>query len=125
MRQALSFLFIVLLAARSVLPTGFMLGASSEGGSLSIVICTAQGAKAITLSPDGQPSKHEPGKGSNNDVCPYAASAPVALGAALPPEVATPVTYVAADHRSADVLVRVVIAARAQFARGPPSFFQS
>jgi hypothetical protein len=119
MRQALKLLFIVLLAARSVLPTGFMLGASSEDGSLSIVICTSQGAKAITLSPDGQPAKHEPGKGSN-DSCPYAASAPVALGAALPPEVATTVTYVAADLRSADVLVRIVIAARANFARGPP-----
>jgi hypothetical protein len=121
-RKALSLLFIMMLAVRSLLPAGFMLQAAASGdGSIEIVICTGHGAQKITLDADGKPVAPKPAK-SDAGLCPYAASAPVAVAAAEP-------VPAALSEQIAVVAYAVPAPLRgherppgAASARGPPNF---
>ena len=120
MRRLLSLLFIVVLAARSLVPVGYMLQASAAGdGSVEIVICTGHGPQTITLDRDGTPIKSAPAK-ADAGICPYAASAPVALIGDAPAPMDMPLRLVSADFAAPDRLVRLARPAGATSARGPP-----
>jgi hypothetical protein len=111
-----------MLAVRSLLPAGFMLQAAAAGdGSLEIVICTGPGAQKITLDADGKPTKPEPAK-SDAGLCPYAASAPVALGADQPAPLATPADVARIAYALSSEHVRAERLPGTASARGPPTF---
>lgn len=113
----------MMLAVRSLLPAGFMLQTAASGdGSIEIVICTGHGAEKITLDADGKPTKPQPAKSDAGRICPYAASAPVALGADQPAPIASPVRLTAVAYANAAELVRTERLPGATSARGPPSF---
>lgn len=111
-----------MLAVRSLLPAGFMLQTSASGdGSVEIVICTGHGVQKITLDADGKPTKPQPAK-SDAGLCPYAASAPIALGTDQPAPVAAPADVAAVAFAHADEPARSERLPGAASARGPPSF---
>lgn len=65
-------LFVVCFALRALIPAGFMPDFSAiKDGKISVVICTAQGNKTITVTLDGKPG-HSPSNA--HDVCPFAAA---------------------------------------------------
>jgi hypothetical protein len=112
----------MMLAVRSLLPAGFMLQTAASGdGSIEIVICTGHGPQKITLDADGKPTQPQPAK-SDAGICPYAASAPVALGADQPAPIATPARLTSVAYANAAELVRAERLPGATSARGPPSF---
>jgi hypothetical protein len=111
-----------MVAVRSLLPAGFMLQTAASGdGSIEIVICTGHGAERITLDADGKPTKPEPAK-SDAGLCPYAASAPVALAIDQPAPFLTPAGSTGIAHTHATELARAERLPGATSARGPPSF---
>ncbi len=111
-----------MVAVRSLLPAGFMLQTAASGdGSIEIVICTGHGAEKITLDADGKPTKPQPAK-SDAGLCPYAASAPVALGVDQPAPVATPASITSVAYARPAELDRAERLPGATSARGPPSF---
>jgi hypothetical protein len=121
-RKSLSLLLLVMLAVRSLLPAGFMLQTSASGdGSLEIVICTGHGPQKITLDADGKPTPPQPAK-SDTGLCPYAGSAPVALGIDLPAPTASPAVATAVAFARHAELFRANRLSGAASARGPPSF---
>lgn len=64
--------FVVCFALRALIPTGFMPDFSAvKDGKISVVICTAQGNKTITVTLDGKPG-HSQSKA--HDICPFAAA---------------------------------------------------
>jgi hypothetical protein len=108
-RPLIHFIAIAALLLRALIPAGFMPGTSN--GAPALVICTAQGAKAL-----GAKLEH----GSQHAQCPFAAAAGMAAAPAAP--------VVLALH-AADQSVSFMAPAPAarQFAstvqaRGPPSF---
>jgi hypothetical protein len=82
MRRRLSLLLLVLaLTVRGLVPAGYMIASSAVDGTPSVVICTGHGLETVTLDPDGKPGKPKPAR-SDNGLCPYATSTPVAFAAA-------------------------------------------
>ncbi len=82
MRRLASLLIIVFFAARGLVPAGFMPAAAADG-TIGLVICTGHGAQAIAVGEDGKPSKPTQKPSGNAGVCPFAASAPLALAEPL------------------------------------------
>lgn len=122
MRKSLSLLILMMLAVRSLLPAGFMLQTAASGdGTIEIVICTGHGAERITLDADGKPVAPKPAK-SDVGLCPYAASAPVAVSAAEPSPVAIPERIEAIAYVLPSPLRGHGRPPGAASARGPPVF---
>jgi hypothetical protein len=112
----------MMLAVRSLLPAGFMLQTAASGdGSIEIVICTGHGAQKITLDADGKPSQPQPAK-SDAGLCPYAASAPIALGIVQPAPLATPASVTNVAYAHPEQFAPAERLPGASSARGPPSF---
>lgn len=76
-----AYFIILAVVLRSLVAPGFMLGATPNSDSLTVVICTEHGAVDIQVGGDGLPTKSDEGVGEHSK-CPYAASTIVAL---LPP----------------------------------------
>ena len=120
MRRRLSLLLLVLvLAVRGIVPAGYMVAPSAADGTLSVAICTGHGRETITLDRDGKTRKPEPTR-SDNGLCPYAASTPVALAVA---------TFIAVERQPAVAVIAFPASVNpghaelhrgATSARGPP-----
>jgi hypothetical protein len=109
----------LILAARSLLPAGFMLQTSAAGdGTLSIVICSGHGPQAITLDSDGKPANPQPTK-SDAGLCPYAASAAPVL-CSEEPAAAGPIRHENVDYPPPVELALAGWRTGVNSARGPP-----
>lgn len=99
---ATAFTFVTLIAVliRAIIPQGFMLeNARTNGNSVQIVLCTAQGKVTAFLSEDGkiveqqaQNGSHKNGESNSGDDCAYA-NALTAIAALETNIIALPVTY--------------------------------
>jgi hypothetical protein len=118
-RRLLSLLFIVVLAARSLVPAGFMLQAPAGDDFVQLVICTGYGAQTITLDRDGTPVQPKPVK-PETGLCPYAASAPVALVGDAPLSVSAPLQVASVDFPMTGGVGHVGPYFDGTSARGPP-----
>lgn len=77
LREWLGGLLLVALVIRALVPLGFMPDIRALGnGDIKIVICTADGAKSVSVDPDGQP---RPDKGASSHDFACAFGKPVAL----------------------------------------------
>jgi hypothetical protein len=113
----------MMLAVRSLLPAGFMLQTAASGdGSIEIVICTGHGPQKITLDADGKPTQPQPAKSDAGRICPYAASASVALGVDQPAPLATPASITNVAYAHPEQFAPAERLPGASSARGPPSF---
>lgn len=114
-------LLVVCLLLRALIPLGFMPDFSAAAnGTFKVVICSATGAKTVTLGPDGNPV-HNPAKSNAHDACPFGA-APLA---AAPPSfgaVAQPVEFASAQTvRPYNDVIEVWRAGPALGSRAPPA----
>jgi hypothetical protein len=66
----LSGLVLLVLLFRSIIPAGFMPGQSARS-LVPLVICTGMGSATIYVSPDKIPAVPHPGKGMDNNACPF------------------------------------------------------
>lgn len=78
MRRLLTFLIIAALALRGLVPAGFMFAPSADGSTLSIVICSSDGDRAIALDDKGRPAQHKNGS-KDHTSCPFAGTRELAL----------------------------------------------
>lgn len=119
MRRSLQILLVLLFAVRSFVPAGFMLQASPVDGQMQVVICTASGAKTISMDADGTPVPDAPGSASEN--CPFAAASIIAFPVETIPTLATEVRYAAIAYRLTADLYRATPKPHDLSARGPPA----
>lgn len=119
-RPYLSVLLLMVLCARSLLPTGFMVQAAApdSGDMLEVVICTGSGLQLVSLDEDKPaPSKSqhvEPG------LCAFAAAAAAAIPVAGPPSLAQAADFAAVTYTLAVALFAETPMPGATSARGPP-----
>lgn len=116
-------ILLLVVAARSLLPAGFMLQASdASAGSLEIVICTGSGTQLMTVDENGAPV--HPGSKSQHlehGLCPYAAAGTAALIAEAPRSLAGEAEFAAVTYTLAAALFAETPKPGATSARGPPS----
>lgn len=121
MRRWLSLILLVVFAARCLVPAGFMLEASSTGdGTMTMVICTGQGAQMISVDADGKPIPPKPAH-ADNGICPYSASGTAALAAIEPIALEAQAFEAAVTYRLTAQIFRATPKPGATSARGPPS----
>ncbi|MGQ0671468.1 MAG: DUF2946 family protein [Hyphomicrobium sp.] len=86
LRRLLSLLFVLALAVRGLVPTGYMLSPAADGsGEMTIVVCTGHGPLLMTIDADGNPVPPAKPAASDTGLCAFAASAAVAVAPPLPP----------------------------------------
>jgi hypothetical protein len=97
-----AWLVVCALAVRVLIPAGYMLGDVQPGGGLpTLVICTAQGAKVVSIDTTGPTSDdkapaHKDGKTKTDHPCVFAShGAP--LAASAPSIAAQPLAFVIAQ----------------------------
>ena len=121
MRRWLSLILLVVFAARSFVPAGFMLEASSTGdGTMTMVICTGQGTQMISVDADGKPIPPKPAH-ADTSICPYSASGTAALAAFEPLTLEAQAYEAAVTYRLTAQIYRATPKPGATSARGPPS----
>jgi Protein of unknown function (DUF2946) len=79
MQAVIRLLVILAIIARGIIPVGFM-PAHASNGDLELVICTGHGVEVL---PSGEPAQPGPKSSDKDGVCPFAASAPIAIAAAF------------------------------------------
>jgi hypothetical protein len=121
MRRWLSLILLVVFAARSFVPAGFMLEASSTGdGTMTMVICTGEGTQMISVDADGKPIPPKPAH-ADTSICPYSASGTAALAAFEPLTLEAQAYEAAVTYRLTAQIYRATPKPGATSARGPPS----
>jgi hypothetical protein len=114
-------ILLLVLAARSLLPTGFMLQASdASAGSFEIVICTSSGTKMMTVDENGTPVPTSKSQHLEKGLCPFAAAGVLALATTEPLSLAGQVQYAAVTYSLAVSLFAETPKPGATSARGPP-----
>jgi hypothetical protein len=114
-------ILLVALALHGLLPTGFMLQASSTAaGVLEIVICTSTGAKSLVLDGTGTPIDNSTNQHAELGLCPYASTGAVALAHAETVRPAAQVEYTAVIYTLALRQFAETPKPGATSARGPP-----
>ncbi len=118
----LNLVVLVVLALRSLLPTGYMVQAANAdaGTSFEIVICTSAGQKLVSVDTDGTAPQPKP-QHVENGLCPFAAAGAVALAAAAPESLVSEAEYAAVTYTLAVALFAETPKPGATSARGPPS----
>jgi hypothetical protein len=91
-RRFPTLLFVIALTLRSLVPVGFMLAPVAADGAMTVVICTGHGPQIMTLDAEGNPVPQKSGITDQN-VCPYAASAPLAVGVTAPAPEMVPASF--------------------------------
>ena len=86
----LTWLLLALMCLRALIPSGYMTAAAADG-SITLVICTAQGAKTITLGPDYEPTGEEQDQSAASEPCAFAGLMPVVVEPPCAIAVAAPV----------------------------------
>jgi len=125
MRAPVTLLLLVVLALRSLVPTGFMLQPTGTangdaGPGFEVVIWTGSGPATLTLDADGKTpppnSQHV-----EKSLCPFAAAGAAALAATEPRTLEGEVAYAAVRYTLAVALFAETPRTGATSARGPPS----
>ncbi|MBR2536479.1 MAG: hypothetical protein IKE66_10450 [Hyphomicrobium sp.] len=121
-RVALNIVLLVVLAVRSLLPSGFMLQAAADSsGKLEVVICTGSGIKMMTVDENGAPSQLPPrSQHLDHGLCPYAGAGGMTLASADFTGVAGHVEYAAVTYTLAVSQFAETPQPGATSARGPP-----
>ena len=119
MRRYCSLLFVVALGLRSLLPVGFMLAPAAADGTMTVVICTGHGPETVTLDADGKPV---PQKIADQNICPYAASAPIAVAVTAPAPGMVPASFADPLYPSDYVSEATRRWISSTLVHGPPSF---
>jgi len=114
----------VLLAAlllRALVPHGYMpdLSASADG-VIKFVICSAAGAKVVTLNPDGTTSEDKGTPGHMGEPCAFAASSHLPLPEIASVEIAPPEFVALAGPALAHDILPPARAGPPLGSRGPP-----
>lgn len=86
----LTWLLLALMCLRALIPSGYMTAAADDG-SITLVICTAHGAKTITLGPDADPTGEERSSTAASEPCAFAGLMPVVVEPPSAIAVAAPV----------------------------------
>jgi len=121
-RAAVNMILLLVLAARSLLPAGFMLQASdASAGSFEIVICTSSGTKLMTVDANGDPVPTSNSQHLEKGLCAFASTGAAALASAEPLSLAGQVEYAAVTYSLAVSLFSETPKPGATSARGPPS----
>jgi len=120
MRRLVGIMLIVLFAARSLLPAGFMLQPATGDDLLHVVICTSSGAKAVTLDADGEPVPAKPAD-SQDGTCAFAAAVYAGLAGDTAPVVAVGLRYAAVVYATPKRPQPAANNVGSASARGPPS----
>jgi len=120
MRRLVGLLLIVLFAARSLLPAGFMLETATGDDLIHVVICTGSGAKTVTLDADGEPVPAKPAS-SENGTCAFAAAVYAGLVGDGAPVVSVGLHYAAVAYATPERPHMAAINAGSASARGPPA----
>jgi hypothetical protein len=68
-RNLINFFVCVLLVMRAAIPAGFMFGPAAAEGDLTIVVCTAYGAKVADASEPGAPFRSDRKTACDSCVC--------------------------------------------------------
>lgn len=119
-RAHITFFLVLVLAVRSLLPSGFMLQADAGDGSFEIVICTSSGLKQITVDADGAPLPSKP-QHVDHGLCAFAAAGAAAVISDPPPSLAGAVEHASTTYTLAVALFTETPKPGATSARGPPS----
>jgi hypothetical protein len=121
-RAAITFVLLVVLALRSLLPVGYMVQAAdiSDGSPFEIVICTSSGTKILAVDADGKQVPSKP-QHVDNGLCPFAASGAAALASAEPKTLVGAAEYASVTYTLVVALFAETPKPGAASARGPPS----
>ena len=113
-----TWLILIALAIRSVVPAGYMLAAPSEPGGLpQVVICTSGGMKLVTLGPDGAPREER--SSGEDGLCAFAL--PTVAVLAEPPSLVLPAVGDSRMQSGAQGPVGRLMASHSWQARAPPA----
>jgi hypothetical protein len=116
-RNLINIFVCVVLVMRAVIPVGFMLGPAAAEGGLTIVVCTAYGAKVAEASEPGAPSRSDRKTACDSCVC----SATQTLAAVLDhPRLVTSFKWAGVVYGLALKQFSETPRLSAQSARGPP-----
>lgn len=87
------------MVLRALVPAGAMPDARAlADGQFSLVICTTEGMRAITLDSDGTPHENAPGDAEEAPPCPWAPAGAAAIALAAPGVVSLPAIAPAPTH---------------------------
>lgn len=122
LRRPITVILLLVLAARSLLPAGFMVQSSdaASGSGFEIVICTASGPKVLS---DGDQGPVTPTKTQHvkDGLCAFAAASAAALVASPDPSLASEIAFAAVTYTLAAAQFAETPKPGAASARGPPS----
>lgn len=121
MRRFTTLLFVLTLTVRSLLPVGFMLAPAAADGTMTVVICTGHGPETMTLDAEGKPVPQKSGAADQN-ACPYAASAPLAVAVASPAPEMVPASFADPLYPSQYVSEATRRWITSTLVHGPPAF---
>lgn len=121
-RAPINIILLLVLALRSLLPTGYMVQTSdASAGSFEIVICTGSGLTLMTLDEDGKPVPASKSQHLEKGLCAFAAAGAVALNAEPPHSLAREAEFATVTYTLAAALFAETPRPGATSARGPPS----
>jgi hypothetical protein len=118
MQALIRLLTIVVMIARGGIPVGFMPAIDHHHGTMHIVICTGHGARFVDDTED-EPAQSGKKTSLYDCICPFSASAPVAIAAVAPELPGTNWTIVDGVSVPADTAF-VSRAVDTALARAPP-----
>lgn len=121
-RVHITVLLLLVLCARSLLPTGFMVQAAQGSDRLfEVVICTSAGTTLVMLDADGKPAAPAKSQSVDAGLCAFAAAGGTALVAEAPISLERQAIYSAATYTLVAALFAETPKPGATSARGPPS----
>lgn len=121
MRRLLSVLIITVLALGGLVPAGFMLSPSGDGSGLSVVICSTEGVRTISLDDKGQPGQHKNGARDHGS-CPLACTKQLAFADVSAAQITTSAAYAETHYFIRYVSPETRRWISSTLVHGPPSF---